>query len=360
MDAESRPILLATFAAALRDASVARERNAEGDYSPDPKASRFPDWQPPEERPAAPKPKAATAATKTTLPGLLDAWWTERKAAGLKPSTHESYRATMLAFTAFLKHDDPARVTPEDVVGFKDHRLATPSPKTGKPLSAKTVRDSDLTALRAIFEWAVANRRMASNPAKEVRLRLGKPRKLRDKGFTDAEAKAILKATLEREPGKAWRETAAARRWVPWLAAYTGARVGELAQLRKQDLRQDGPHWLITITPEAGTVKTNEARVVPVHPHLIEQGFVAFVQAAPAGHLFLRPAADGDVLGPLQGVKNRLSEFARGIVSDPNVAPNHGWRHRFKTLGITAGAGERVLDAIQGHAPRTAGAPTAR
>jgi hypothetical protein len=32
----------------------------------------------------------------------------------------------------------------------------------------------------------------------------------------------------------------------------------------------------------------------------------------------------------------------------------HGLRHRFKTVGMEAGFPTRVLDAIQGHAPRTA------
>jgi hypothetical protein len=44
----------------------------------------------------------------------------------------------------------------------------------------------------------------------------------------------------------------------------------------------------------------------------------------------------------------------REIVPDLNVAPNHGWRHRFKTVGMEAGIPPRILDAIQGHAPRTA------
>jgi site-specific recombinase XerD len=56
----------------------------------------------------------------------------------------------------------------------------------------------------------------------------------------------------------------------------------------------------------------------------------------------------------LQGVKNRLAEFARTVITDPNVAPHHGLRHRFKTIGMEAGIPTRVLDAIQGHAPRTA------
>ena len=38
----------------------------------------------------------------------------------------------------------------------------------------------------------------------------------------------------------------------------------------------------------------------------------------------------------------------------PRVAM-HGFRHRFKTIGLEAGISTRVLDAIQGHAARTAG-----
>jgi hypothetical protein len=80
---------------------------------------------------------------------------------------------------------------------------------------------------------------------------------------------------------------------------------------------------------------------------------MSFVEESVAGHLFLRPSKNGDVLGPLQGVKNRLAEFAREIVSDPNVAPNHGWFHRFKTVGMEAGIPPRILDAIQGQAVRS-------
>jgi integrase len=100
-------------------------------------------------------------------------------------------------------------------------------------------------------------------------------------------------------------------------------------------------------------VKTNEARDVVLHPQLIELGFPEFVEGRPEGPLFLTSGSSGDVLGPLQALKNRLAEFARSIVPDRQVAPNHGWRHRFKTLGLEAGIDSRVLDAIQGHAGRS-------
>jgi integrase len=51
-------------------------------------------------------------------------------------------------------------------------------------------------------------------------------------------------------------------------------------------------------------------------------------------------------------VKNRIADFVRTVVSDKNVAPSHGWRHRFKTVGIEAGVEHRILDAIQGHTSR--------
>jgi integrase len=352
VDSETRPILLDAFILALRDAMQHRERTARGDYSPDPKAQRFPEWKSPDVKSMNPA-KATAPMAAPSLTALVDDWWREAKAAGRKPSTHESYGNSVAALVAFLSHDDALRVTPEDILRFKDHRLATINPRTGKTISAKTVKDSDLAGLKTIFGWAVSNLRMPTNPAAGISIKVGKPVKLRSKGFTDAEASAILTAAANLVPSREQPWTFEAKRWVPWLCAYTGARVGELAQLRKQDVRQEGEHWVIRVTPEAGTVKTNEAREIVLHPHIIEQGFADFASSAPAGHLFLKLGKNGNVLGPLQGLKNRLAEFARSIVSDPNVAPNHGWRHRFKTVGMEAGIDHRILDAIQGQAPRS-------
>jgi integrase len=356
VDDPSRGTLLRAFRQALRHAFAARERNASGDYSPDPKAQWFPEWEAPRlaaKSAAKPSPPPSKGAS-SSLKGLVEAWWVESKAAGLKRSTYDNHRNSMAALIAFLGHDDALRVTPDDMVGFKVHRLATINPRNGKLLSPRTVKDTDLAGIRGVFNWAVANRRLSANPAAGVTLRLGKTPKLRSKGLSETEASAILSAAANLERASEQPQTYAAKRWVPWLCAYTGARVGEVAQLRKQDVRQDGEHWVINISPDAGTVKTNEARIVVLHPHIIEQGFVDFVVSAGDGHLFLKVSKEGDALGPLRGVKNRVAEFARAIVTDPNVTPNHGWRHRFKTVGMQAGIETRVLDAIQGHAPRTA------
>jgi hypothetical protein len=58
VDEDTWPILLNACAEGLRDAFLNRKRNLEGDYSPDPKAARFPDYESPEaeEQPKAPLP----------------------------------------------------------------------------------------------------------------------------------------------------------------------------------------------------------------------------------------------------------------------------------------------------------------
>jgi integrase len=71
--------------------------------------------------------------------------------------------------------------------------------------------------------------------------------------FTSVEVKLILTSALTLKD--TMRPFDAARRWVPWLCAYTGARPGEMTQLRGKDVTKQGSIWAVHITPEAGTVK---------------------------------------------------------------------------------------------------------
>ena len=169
----TRELVLSAFWQALRDAFENRKRNAEGDYSPDPISRRFPEWTPLVSKSAAP------SVPQTSLTALVEAWWAEAKATGRKKSTYESYRNTMAAFVQHLGHDDAGRITKDDVIGFKNHRLASINPRNGRPISAKTVKDSDLAGLKTIFGWAVAEGRLPVNPAYGVTIKLGRPRKLR-------------------------------------------------------------------------------------------------------------------------------------------------------------------------------------
>ena len=137
-----------------------------------------------------------------------------------------------------------------------------------------------------------------------------------------------------------------------------------MTQLRGIDvIERDGVHGL-RITPEAGTVKNKKTRVVPIHDHLIEQGFLEFVRQHGAGPLFYRVAKPGDGNDPLRAKKprytqarQRLADWVRDLgVSDPELLPNHAWRHTFKQIADRAGISERMSDYITGHAHKSAGA----
>jgi site-specific recombinase XerD len=85
-----------------------------------------------------------------------------------------------------LGHDEASGVTPEDIVRFKDVRIQN-------GVSPKTIKDSDLAGLKAVFGWAVMNRHMSINPAEGLTIKTSKPRKVRAKGFSDKEAILVLK-----------------------------------------------------------------------------------------------------------------------------------------------------------------------
>lgn len=213
-----------------------------------------------------------------------------------------------------------------------------------------------------MFAWAIDENLLKRNPFTGWRVKVPKKHSTREtKAFTGDEIKTILKAALGVEVRS---KSDAAKRWSPWLAAYSGARMGELTQLRGVDIvTSDGIHAM-KISPEAGTTKTGKARTVPLHEHLIKQGFVAFVKANGKGALFYNetsePTGSDDPTNPRKPryvkAREHIAAWVRNLgVNDPEVSPNHAWRHTFKAIGFRCGIPEKVLDSIVGHAPASVG-----
>jgi integrase len=270
----------------------------------------------------------------------------------LAVATRKQWRAVISHLIGFLTHDNAARLRASDLRRWRDHLATEPTPR-GEPRKAKTINDSYLAPVRATLAWAVDRDRLTENVAAGVKpLRTDKEAILRGRDLTREEQAAILRGTLAAPPANLSRHKAAARRWVPWLCAYTGARVGEITQARSQDVAKIDGVWTLKITPEAGAVKTNKARVVPLHHHLTEQGFLDFV-ASCDGPMFYQPKPDAkpDARAPYKLAANKLAEWVRKLGVTEVPQPNHSWRHTFKTLSRTVGIPEGAADYIQGHAP---------
>ncbi|WJI38610.1 MULTISPECIES: hypothetical protein [Mesorhizobium] len=287
------------------------------------------------------------------LKGLLVDYIKSRKAVGKGREAERRWTSVFANLAKFIGHDDARRLTKQNLLEWRDARLKT--------LSAKTVADVDLASVRTVLSWAVNNDRLESNVAERVRQDAPKKQLSREKGFTLHEAIAILRKARDYVPAKTENprtteapQTTAAKRWSPLLCAFTGARIAEITQLRKQDFRKEGETYVMRITPDAGTVKAGGYRDVPLHLQVVEMGFMGFVDAAPDGPLFHANSKDG--ITAARTVAGRVSQWLQGLDLIPEgVPPNHAWRHRFKTVGTELGISGRILDAIQGHAGKTAG-----
>jgi integrase len=283
-----------------------------------------------------------------------------------RPQTVDRWRAVFLNLQGNFNDKDANSITEDEARQWARGSIT-------EERSAQTVQEVWLNAAKTVFRWGKETKLLVQNPFADVKVTVpSKVRHRETKAFTSQEIETILKATLQEPPPRLSAHYRATRRWVPWICAYTGARAGEITQLRGSDVIERDGVWAIRLTPEAGTIKTGEARTVPIHSHLIEQGFLDFVKEAGSGPLFYQPSArrkseasDPTKPGQSQAIKtrNHLAEWVREIgVDDPELRPNHAWRHTFKQIADRSGISERVSDAITGHAPldvaRSYGQPT--
>jgi integrase len=334
---------------------IAFDKAMDGDASKASVESHQKPFQPPVALAEAMEPYNTLQRPTVPLLATFEAYAIEQR---IKPGTAAEWRSMLKALVAFMGHDNAHALTVSDIDNWRDALLSNPG-RGGRLRSPGTVKDKYLCAIRATLAWAVEKRLLPENVASSVKVRVPKKMKLRERDFTQDEAIKILSATFQSSTGINEYDRRA-RRWIPWLCAYTGARVNEIGQLRGRDIKRVDGIWIIEISPDAGTVKNNQSRHVPIHLHIVEQGFIRAINPNDDAPLFYdqsRIKNAGPTNRYYKKVGERLRDWIREEVgiSDPAVQPNHGWRHTFKTRAIDAGVPERIADAIQGHSPRSVG-----
>jgi integrase len=283
----------------------------------------------------------------------------------LKPAaaTVDRWRGVFLQLDAAYEGRSAGSIRSDDAQEWADKLI-------NEGRSAATVSSVWVKAARTVWGWALKRKYLAENTFKGVEVSASRKKRARGhKAFTRTEIKIILGAALAIADTST--ATAATRRWVPWLCAYTGARAGEITQLRGIDVRNEDGVWAIHIDPYAGTVKTGEGRVVPLHEHLIAQGFLEFATSRGKGALFYNEvkgaprasAATNPAKQRYVKAREHLAVWVRGLgVTDEEIRPNHAWRHTFKQMAARHEISDGTSDYITGHAPasvaRGYGAPT--
>ncbi len=235
----------------------------------------------------------------------------------------------------------------------------------GKPVILPTTINKYLAALGGFSSWIMSNGYTNEAVMTGMFLELDRDKKPVFP-FDNAKLKAIFSSPLFRkckgdgfEHLKGKMEIRDWRFWLPWLALYSGARLGELAQLLVNDVRQEHGHWILHVTTEGSLSKRTKTggsqRIVPVHSRLIQLGFDRYharAGALGAKQLFdVKPDARGYFSGePSKFFGNYLRDIGVKAGRDLNF---HSFRHTAADAFRKAGFADEEFAPLLGHTKAT-------
>jgi len=204
-----------------------------------------------------------------------------------------------------------------------------------------------------LFGWIADQGFADKNLFEGMSVRYDKERSLtKREPFSDQQVQKILTHCVELAIVNGRKEY---QKWGPLIAAYTGARLNEIAQLKVSDIQQENECWFFDITDAGETqiLKTaSSKRKIPLHSELIRHGLIEYVCAlkeAKQDHLFYELSytvehGRGRNLGrwfnekllPKLGMKNSPLVF-------------HSFRHTVNTKLVNGGVRDPMIKALLGH-----------
>lgn len=250
--------------------------------------------------------------------------------------------------------------------GLTFSKIIEANERVGKPVIAPRTVNRYLSALGGFCTWLRANDFIAEDVLNGMFLNLDRSARTRVP-FTTAQLNSIFKSPLysqcggdkhEHENGtikiRDWRY------WIPLIGLYSGARLGEIAQLLTADLKKVHETWIFHITREGSpkkSVKTaGSERIIPVHSELVRLGLLQYHAAMiAAGHKNLFPEIKPDGRGFMSG---RPSAFfndyfvAIGMKEDKSVN-FHSFRHGIADAFRNAGYLDEQFAMLLGHTKAT-------
>ncbi|HHY0592287.1 TPA: site-specific integrase, partial [Vibrio parahaemolyticus] len=149
---------------------------------------------------------------------------------------------------------------------------------TFEPMSASNV-NKNLERLKSVFLWAVQRRYMTVNILDKMRVK-NRAQKVQAKKQRERFTQDELITIFNSDKYQNGKHNRTYEYWLPLLGLYMGARLGELSQLRLQDVYREEGTWLVDFNEdEDKTLKTiNSIRKVPVHKVLVRLGFIRYVE----------------------------------------------------------------------------------
>lgn len=296
---------------------------------------------------------ARTAGTPSSGGPTLDdiyAGWKREK--GHNPRTTQAVGKAFKRLAERVHVRFASELTKSMIADFKCHLLDHVSAVTAK---------RTLGLLNAAFNLAVSNGQIANNPCDKVKVSIPDNLEKARISFDADDLGRLFSNELFADkvlPAIANAGGIAAY-WLPLIAVYSGARVGEIGQLVKENIRCPSgakriAYFMFNNEDGRHTKNRFSNREVPIHPELIRLGLLDYVARLPKGaRLFplLKPNKYGDLTG---GFSKWFGKFLRkeiGIADKRKVF--HSFRHTFISACKASRMPLSVRYAIVGHSEGT-------
>lgn len=324
---------------------------------------------------------AGQELTDAKLSDVLDVYIAQLEEAGdLKAKYKDKETAHFRLLIEVVGDKSVATFSKADVGQFRDALLTKQVKRYGGKVDlSATTKNEYIRSCARIFDIAKSRfNGVSENFFRDSSLQFKKPKKgkAERKPFTDDELKRLFGQPVFTKGAFAHPY----QYWIPLLALYTGARANELCQLHITDLVLiDGISCLdINEDTPDKSVKSRKSRKVPLHPHLIDLGFVKFVELLKKpkyrwkdehgyARIFRGLARDqknggytknlsrwfnGTTANKLNG--NLSLKHAAGIEADHEKRRDfHSFRHTCSTALDNAGVPSNIGFWITGHAYST-------
>lgn len=276
---------------------------------------------------------AGKAPSGVNLESLIATWQKERKPA---VKTVQNAMRTV----AEIGDPDVATITRQTIIAYRDKLL-----DAGKAVNTINTR---LSFIRILLGIAKDRGLVEVNHADDTALQEDKRAVDKRKPYSPEQIKAVMAAT------EGYKKTLPAMYWLPRLARWTGARLNELHQLRREDVqaREGVPGLLIHDEGEHAPgvalrlKNAGSRRWVPLAAPV--RGFAAWATKQPEGPLF--PAKPNKYGVVSDGFSKRYGRFLRETlrIKDGRIT-FHSWRHGFADMCRAAGIAPDVRMALMGH-----------
>jgi integrase len=258
----------------------------------------------------------------------------KKSRSGKTAARHEQMMREFIEFLGPKARLNIAAITSKDISDFRDYR-------EGQGLAPSTV-NLDITILSSAFNSAWKQGHISVNPCAAIEPLKDKPQR---KGtFTPEQISALIK-TAEGD----WKG-------LILTAFYTGARLGDCANLRWQD---------IDLVPEIKTIRFVPGKgggevVAVIHPVL--EDYLLSLSAPKSDDAFLFPTLARRNVSPLSKHFRKIMERARiqqRVIRERaksgrsvNALSFHSLRHSFSSILANAGVSEERRMALTGHTTR--------